>query len=100
MSSKQSKGRRLWDRLARRGALSLACRCELTGRRRLLIQGCGSIVDYGDGCVRLAMQGGEMEEMVIGGEALRCQSYHPDAIVIVGRIARIELIGKEGRCED
>ena len=99
MSRDKRKGR-LSLRLPLQEMLSSICRCELTGRRRLLIQGCGTILDYGDTCVRLAMQGGEMTEMVIGGEALRCQSYHPDAIVVVGRIARIELIGKEGRCED
>jgi hypothetical protein len=38
--------------------------------------------------------------MVIRGRALYCQSYHPDAIVVVGEIGNVELLGKEGTRED
>ena len=78
-----------------REVLTPAFRCELTGGRRLLIQGCRLILDYNEECIRLAMCDGVIGEMVIGGEHLRRQSYHPDAIVIVGDIENIELNKKE-----
>lgn len=76
------------------------CRGELTGRHRLLIQGCERILDYDERIIRLSVRDGEVREMVIRGGELRCQSYHPDAIVVVGEIGNIELIGKEGAYED
>jgi sporulation protein YqfC len=78
-----------------REVLTPAFRCELMGGRRLLIQGCRLILDYSEERICLAVRDGVIGEMVIGGEHLRCQSYHPDAIVIVGDIEKIELNKRE-----
>ncbi len=80
--------------------LQHGCRGELTGRRRLLVQGCDRILDFDEACIRLSLCDGEVREMVIRGRALYCQSYHPDAIVVVGEIGNVELLGKEGTRED
>lgn len=97
---KRGGGLRRRLRAAYKEELSLGCRGELTGRRRLMIQGCESILDYDETCIRLCVRSGELEEMVICGKELLCQSYHPDAIVIVGEIGRIELWGEEDGHED
>lgn len=75
-------------------------RGELTGCRRLLVQGCDRILDFNERSIRLCVRDADIHEMVVVGEALRCVSYHPDAIVITGRIGRIELGEREGARED
>jgi hypothetical protein len=83
-----------------REAVGRDCRGELTGRRRLLIQGCERILDFDEACIRLSLRDGEVDEMIIRGRALYCQSYHPDAIVIIGEIKAIELLDREDARED
>ena len=75
-------------------------RGELTGARRFVVQGCDRILDFDERCIRLSLQDADLREMAIEGEALRCVSYHPDAIVITGRIGTITLWDREGRRED
>lgn len=98
----KERGRRRLQRVraALEGVIFQGCRGELTGRRRLMIQGCDRILDFGERCIRLSMREGEVREMAIQGESLRCLSYYPDAIVIVGVIEHIELLGGEGQRED
>ena len=72
-----------------------AFRGEMTGGGRLLIQGCRSILDYHEDRICIAVRDGTVEQVVVWGRKLRCQSYHPDAVVIVGDIENIELNKKE-----
>jgi hypothetical protein len=46
------------------------------------------------------LRDGEVDEMIIRGRALYCQSYHPDAIVIIGEIKAVELLDREDARED
>ncbi len=64
---------------------------ELTGAGELKVQGCERILDYTPDCIHLAVRDGKVCEMVICGRELVCLSYHPDAILIRGRIEGIRL---------
>lgn len=68
-----------------RATLAL-CRIEAMGSRRLVIEGCEAIVDYGETCICLAVRDPDARQLMVRGRNLRCLSYHPNAVVIEGRV--------------
>ena len=62
------------------------CRLEARGCRRLVVEGCERILDYGECCICLAVRDPDARRLTIRGRELRCLSYHPSAVIIEGRV--------------
>ena len=66
---------------------------ELRGRGYIKIHGGGRLLEYTDGKITVKRK---KDSVSVDGERLRCVSYHPEAIIIEGRIfsVRFEEGGK------
>ena len=62
------------------------CRVEARGCRRLIVEGCERILDYGECCICLAVRDPDARRLLVRGRELRCLSYHPSAVIIEGRM--------------
>lgn len=65
------------------------CRVEARGCRRLVVEGCERILDFGECCICLAVRDPDARRLVVRGRGLRCLSYHPGAVVIEGRMETV-----------
>lgn len=94
-SGERRERRSLWKRIkAEYGrATWLCCRAEITGGSRMTVQGCREILEYGKCLIRLSVCDPDVRELAVCGEELVCLSYHPDAVMIEGRIRAVELRG-------
>lgn len=83
--------RPIWQRMKDEyGRATLrCCRAEIMGCSRMTVQGCREILEYGRCCIRLSVCDPDVRELVVCGEELVCLSYHPDAIMIEGRIRAV-----------
>lgn len=99
---KQRKERgSLWRRLREQydRATGRGLRGEMQGCRQLILQGCEEILEYGKCRIRLALRDPDACEIIVVGRELVCLSYHPDAVVVQGRIQQITFYC-EGEEED
>lgn len=65
------------------------CRVEARGCRRLVVEGCERILDYGECCICLAVRDPDARCLLVRGRDLRCLSYHPSAVIIEGRMEAV-----------
>lgn len=65
------------------------CRIEARGCRRLVVEGCERILDYGECCICLAVRDPDARYLVVRGRDLRCLSYHPNAVILEGRMEAV-----------
>lgn len=81
----------LWRRLQEQydRALGRGLRGEIQGCRQLILQGCEEILEYGKCRIRLSLRDPDACEIIVSGRELVCLSYHPDAVVVQGRIQQI-----------
>lgn len=98
MKREGQKKESLWRRMRREydRALLHCCRMEMMGRRRLVVQGCRDILEYGRTRIRLAVCDAEIGSLLVCGGELNCLSYHPDAVVIEGEIDTVCFCSGEG----
>ncbi len=102
MKEQKQKRVSLWRRMRDRYdcAMGHCLRGEMQGCRQLTLQGCEKILEYGNRRIRLALRDPDACEITVLGEELICLSYHPDAVVVEGRIYHI-VLGREDRtCEE
>ena len=75
-------------------------RIEMESNRAMIVQGCCGIDAYEPSCIVLRLRDPALQQLRICGEALLCNSYHEDAVQIVGRICAVELCYMQEReCE-
>ena len=94
--------RRVRDRYDR--ATLQYCRMESMGARRLVIQGCREILEYGRSRICLGVRDPDVCRLSICGHELSCLSYHADAVIVEGDVRAVYLScgepderGDEGR---
>lgn len=66
-------------------------RIEMESNRAMIVQGCCGIDGYEPSCIVLRLRDPALQQLHVFGEALLCNTYHEDAVQIVGRIWRVEL---------
>ncbi len=71
------------------GSLSAAPRIELTGNRRVWLEGCQSILEYDEERIRLRTAVGELR---ISGSDLCMTCRTPEHAVITGRLLAVEYL--------
>lgn len=71
------------------GVLTSAPRLELSGNRRVLVEGCESILEYDEDCIRLRTAGGVVR---FTGRELCMNCRTPEHAVITGRLTAVEFL--------
>ncbi len=71
------------------GVLTTAPRMELCGNRRVLVEGCESILEYDEDCIRLRIAGGIVR---FTGRELCMNCRTPEHAVITGRLTAVEFL--------
>ncbi len=71
------------------GVLTEAPRMELSGNRHAVVEGCESILEYGESCIRLRTAAGIVR---ITGCALQMHCRTPEHAVITGRFLSLEFL--------
>ena len=71
------------------GALTDASRMELSGNRRVLIEGCRGIVQYEEDHIELRTDSGQVR---FTGRELCMTSLNPACAVITGRLLALEFV--------
>ena len=73
------------------GTLTDHLRGELTGNRRLVLEGCRRILEYEDDRIRLDTAGGELRLL---GQGLCLEQFSQEGTVITGRLLSLEFLGE------
>lgn len=83
---------RRWERSLQLpdGSLAVLPRIELSGNRRLLLEGCRGIAEYDEGCICLQTGLGIVR---LTGDTLCLHRLNPDCAVITGRFVSLEFLG-------
>ncbi len=71
------------------GALTPATRMEVSGNRRVVIEGCQGILEYGEDCIRLRVCEGVLR---LFGRELCMHCLNPSCAVISGKILSLEFL--------
>lgn len=71
------------------GALAKATRMEMSGNRRIIIEGCQGILEYNEDCIRLRVCEGVLR---LFGRELCMNCLNPACAVISGKIVSLEFL--------
>lgn len=71
------------------GTLTSAARMELSGNRRVVVEGCRGILEYEEGQIRLSTASGEVRFM---GRDLCMNCLTEDSAVVTGVILSVEFL--------
>ncbi len=71
------------------GALTPATRMEVSGNRRIVIEGCQGILEYNEDCIRLRVCEGVLR---LFGRGLCMNCLNPLCAVITGNILSLEFL--------
>lgn len=72
------------------GTLTEASRIELSGNRRVLIEGCRGIVRYDEDEIEIRTDSGQIR---LSGRELCMTSLNPACAVVTGRLLSLEFVG-------
>jgi hypothetical protein len=72
-----------------------SCRIELQSGREMMIEGCCGIEEYHADRIVLTVRDPVLHSIHICGRELRCSSYHPDGVVVKGKILCVQLCGEK-----
>ena len=75
-----------------RAASAQCSRIELQSRRCMVVHGCSAIESYDQECIVLGVRDPHVRAVSISGRALHCSSYHSDAVVVEGEIAKVQFL--------
>lgn len=71
------------------GALTPTTRMEVSGNRRIVIEGCQGILEYSEDCIRLRVCEGVLR---LFGRQLCMNCLNPSCAVISGKIVSLEFL--------
>ena len=71
------------------GALTSVTRMEVSGKRRVVIEGCQGILEYSEDCIRLRVCEGVLR---LFGRGLCMNCLNPSCAVISGNILSLEFL--------
>ncbi len=78
------------DNLFALSELNMPAHMEINGNREAVVDGCGGVLEYNDGVVRIVMRG---KTVRFTGRGLTIRCLTADSLVVTGYLTGIEFLG-------